>query len=76
MKTDNAFKRRIIRKIETLDEDKLKALYLWLGMDEEDDKDLARKKNLSLAGVWKNVPEIVLNAVLKEIYVKRKSKTL
>ena len=73
---DASIKRRIIRKVEGLDNEKLLQLYLWLGLDEEDDALKSKERNLALAGVWKTVPDLVFNAVLKEIYNNRKAKKL
>jgi hypothetical protein len=73
---DASIKRRIIRKVEGLDNEKLLQLYIWLGLDEEDDSLKSKERNLALAGVWKTVPDLVFNAVLKEIYNNRKSKKL
>ena len=61
---DNSTKRRIFRKVESLDEERLQALYHWLGLDEEDDIQKARERNTNLAGVWKTVPDLVLLANL------------
>ncbi len=76
MSNEINLKRRIIRKIDTLDSDKLSELFVWLGLNEEDDLILAKQRNLALTGVWKNIPDLVFNSILKEIYQNRKSKKL
>jgi hypothetical protein len=45
-------------------------------LDDEDDAIKSKERNLSMAGVWKTVPDLVFNAVLKEIYANRKAKKL
>jgi len=73
---ETSMRKRIIRKVEGLDKEKLQELYLWLGLDDEDDALKSKDRNLSMAGVWKTVPDLVFNAVLKEIYANRKAKKL
>ena len=46
---DASIKRRIIRKVEGLDNEKLLQLYIWLGLDEEDD---SKKANLVIQFIF------------------------
>ncbi len=76
MAIDNVMKRKVVRKIDSLDQAELEKLYNWLGLDLEDDMQTAKQRNLALSGVWKGIPDLVFTSVLREIYTKRKTKKL
>ena len=76
MALDLSKRRRVIRKVESLNEGQLEELYNWLGLDQEDNLQTARQRNMHLAGVWKTIPDIVFTSVLREIYNNRKAKKL